>query len=196
MKFSNTNKILMQVCVVVVCLGVSTCFLGCSVKPNNATDNHVKVINENYPTEIIVYGDIVEFDDGFVARTIDKISTENLTSDEKYMFSVLVINDLEGNAPVSDEEMKIITQMIDEEDMNFYYFGTNLLGPLKENGFYTDTLLPSDMFVARVHEPLEVITIIGMWDTQSNELYHTKNSKLLGQRLIRSIVRDIIKMNV
>jgi hypothetical protein len=197
MRFLDVCKGLHRVCVIVLLLVAAICYSGCSGVSSGGENGDVKLVNENYPTEIIVYGDIVEFDHGFVARYIDSISIENLTSDEKYMFSVLVINDLEGNAPVSDEEMQIIKEMFDEENLNLYYFGTNLLGPLKEYGFYSDTLQPTDMSIAQVHEPQgSIVSIYGIWNTYLDEGYHTKNSKLLGQGLIRSIVYDIIKMNL
>lgn len=62
-----------------------------------SVEKDISIVTQNYKTEIILYGEDIEFDEACYVRKIDKISKENLTSDESYVYTVFIINDLNNS---------------------------------------------------------------------------------------------------
>lgn len=156
-------------------------------------DNEIKVLNDSYPSDIIVYGEDVGFDSKLKFRTITEITESNLTSDSKYKYTFFVINDREGKLNISDEEFTLCKKMCDGKNMNFFYIGEQYLSHLKNFGFYDSLYADNLLGIAYVIAPTGFATIQGFWTTEEEEHYQG-NSGLLGQILAYAFVDDVIKM--
>ncbi len=156
-------------------------------------DKEIKVLNESFPSDIIVYGEDVGFHEALNYRTIEEISEENLTSDTKYKYTFFVINDRGGKLEITDEELKLCKKMCDEHNMNFFYIGTQYLEHLQAFGFHRGLYTDDACGVGYVQGEMGHTTIQGLWTT-TEEMYYSKNPELLGQLLAYSFVDDVIKM--
>lgn len=128
-------------------------------------------------------------------RYIDKITDENLKSDSKYMFTVLVINDLSDKVILDDKDWEILDKHIGN-DLNLYYFGTKYINNIKSKGYCGEKLSDKAMSIAYVHEAETPSIIYGMWSEENNRVYNTRNDDLLSDMLMSSIVNDIICKNI
>jgi hypothetical protein len=109
----------------------------------------------------------------------------------------LVINDLNENAPVSDEELKLIISIVDQGKLPLFYFGKRLINPIIREGNYTTfDIEPYDMSIIRVHEPLGSLCVLGVWTDEEQSIFETKRPKILQDTFLRSVASDVIKPNV
>ncbi len=87
-------------------------------------ESDIKLLSEEYPTKILVYGETLDFDKKIITNNISKISYDTLKKTENYMYQLIVINDLSGKNVLSDEEWMIIKEVLmSNKDINFLYLG-------------------------------------------------------------------------
>lgn len=155
------------------------------------------IVTQTYPTELIVYGDDLNLDPACHVRKIDAITEENLKMDDAFQFFVLVINDINENAPISDDELKLIISIVDQGSLSLYYFGKRLINPIISEGNYiTDIIDPyEDMSIARVHEPHSSLCVLGVWTDEMQKIYETQRPDIFQEVFLGSVVRDVIKPN-
>lgn len=194
----NKKKILISIAValagivfefIIVCLIFDVSFFGDSADDERA--EYVKIINETYPTDIMLIGGDVGFPEELNPRKLTEISDSELASKEQYTFSVLIINDLDGNVHISNDEWDIIAAGVFDH-VNLYYLGQKYLGKIKTYGLYTDDLPDTDMSIGYLHEPDISFPFYGFFTVEAYELYQ-KNPDLLSQVLLYSIQKDVIK---
>jgi hypothetical protein len=154
-------------------------------------------VTQTYPTELIVYGDDLNLDPSCHVRKIDAITEENLKIDDAFQFFVLVINDINENAPISDAELKLIISIVDQGNLSLYYFGKRLIKPIISEGNYTtyDINPYEDMSIARVHEPYGSLCVLGVWTDDLQKVYETQRPDIFQEVFLGSVVRDVIKPN-
>lgn len=96
---------------------------GDELKLYNETD--VKTLTESYKTEFMVYGSDLSFDNGCYTRYIDEITESNLTSDDSFVYKVLVLNDLDGAITFTQEVVDIIKNKMDNDELSVLYLGAD-----------------------------------------------------------------------
>lgn len=156
-------------------------------------EDEINVLNVNFPSDIIVYGEEVGFDSKLKYREITDITEENLTSDSKYKYTFLVINDREGKLDITEEDLALCKKMCEKKDMNFFYIGEKQLENLKTAGFYSLSSSDDVMGIGYVISPTGNVSVQGFWSSIEEE-HSKKNSGLLGQILVYEFVDDVIKM--
>ena len=107
----------------------------------------VKMVTENYKTEFMVYGPEINFNNGCYVRHIDEITESSLTSDESFMYKVLVINDLEGDITFSQDMIDLINDKMASDRVSVVYLG---MGSEK----FTDTGIYPNKFLGRPERQL------------------------------------------
>lgn len=199
MKKEKNKKILIALASIII-LGLVICALCVLVLPKVSSeeaegidDDEIKILNDNYPSDIIVYGEKIEFSAELNFRTITEISEDNLISDSKYKYTFFVINDREGKLNISDNEFELCKKMCDEYNMNFFYIGEQYLTHLKDFGFYNNLYMEDILGIGYVISPYGHTTIQGFWSSTEEEHY-SNNNELLGQVLIYAFVDNVIKM--
>ena len=156
-------------------------------------DDEIKILNDNYPSDIIVYGEDVGFDENLNFRTITELSSASLTSDPKYKYTFLVINDREGKLNITDDEFQLCKELCDEQNLNFFYIGEQYLSHLKDFGFYDSLYADNLCGIGYVISPFGHTTLQGVWTTTEEEIY-PDNPELLGQILAYAFVDNVIRM--
>lgn len=154
--------------------------------------NEIRVLNESFPSDIIVYGEDVGFDATLNFRTISSITEENLTSDPKYLYTFLVINDRTGTVTITEEDLELCKKFCDENNLNFYYIGEQYLGLMNKIGFTYGLISPNTKSVAYVNAYGTQTAVHGLWNIEDDE-YLDSNPGLLGQILAVSFVDHVIK---
>ncbi len=156
-------------------------------------DKEIKILNNNFPSDIIVYGEDVGFDDKLNFRTVSELSEDSLKSNSEYRYTFLVINDREGKLKITDEEFQLCKKMCEDHNLNFYYIGSQYLLHLKDFGFHDGLYADDSCGIGYVISPFGYATIQGIW-TMTEEEYYLNSPELLGQILACSFVDDVIKM--
>ena len=151
----------------------------------------VKIVTENYKTEIIIYGDEIPFDEACYVRYIDKITKENLTSDDSFVYTVLVINDLNGNVELTDENMENIHSYVYDDKKDFFYLGKDDVDKIVQADIFHHELNGKNMSLGVVYEGGFNTEVLGTWDVVLNDIYLTKNEMLLSECLLGAIVSKI-----
>lgn len=167
-----------------------------AVSPENAVgiyDDEIKILNDNYPSDIIVYGEDVGFDEDLKFRTISELSRASLTSASKYKYTFLVINDRKGELSITDDEFQLCKELCDEQNLNFFYIGEQYLYHLKDFGFYDSLYADNLCGIGYVVSPFGHTGMEGFWTETEEELY-SDNPRLLGQVLAYAFVDNVIRM--
>lgn len=154
-------------------------------------NSDVKIVTENYKTEIILYGDNIEFDDNCYVRKIDKITKENLTSDETFVYTVFIINDLNSTISIDNDDLKVIHNKIYNDKIDFYYFGKNSVAAIKEADIFHQNLSDTDMSLGVIYERGIITEVVGTWSEEIHEYYLEKNPALLSETILAEIVSKI-----
>lgn len=152
---------------------------------------HIKILN-NYPIDIIVYGEDIPFRDNLNIRRIDEISKKLLKSSIKKQ--ILILSDLDDSMSISDEELLIIKDELENNnDFDFYYLGTKELERLKQLGFYKEERPLGDYCLAIVIYEGRREFFTGIW-AESDVKATKDNRETMAMLLARQFVR-VLKSN-
>lgn len=113
-------------------------------------DEAIAILTDKRPTNILLYGDDMFFRDGVDIKKISSIDENTLSTKKNY--TVLIINDENGNVTLSESELTFLKNKIDE-DMNFYlyYYGIDLIETLEGREIIQpDTCTQGDLCSASV----------------------------------------------
>ena len=69
-------------------------------------DEAVQILTENFSTDIVLYGEKLEFRENVVYRHINALSDETLTTDQEYEF--IIINDLAGTVELTEKDIEVL----------------------------------------------------------------------------------------
>lgn len=198
------HKFLVSLCVVVcVVAAIVGIVVIRNIKNNNRInstssvcnyEDEIKILNERFISDIIVYGEDVNFDKALNYRTITSITDDNLKSDSKYKYSFFIINDRTGNLKITDDEFMLCKKVCDENNINFYYIGKQYLEHLQEFGFHSGLYRDDLCGIGYILKPVIGRSVLqGIWSTTEEEI-SKKNKGLLGQLLAVSFVNNIIRV--
>lgn len=156
-------------------------------------DENIVIVNENFPSDIVIYGEEIKFREKLKYRNIDKIDEKNIIQDS-YEFSFLVINDRFGNAVLTEEDVALILELIMQRRlMGFYYIGTAKLDIFQDVGIIQNELSSSAcaFCTGYTHGFLKY----GIeWLYKNDELAIRQNDEFLGDVLLSRIV-SLIQAN-
>lgn len=124
-------------------------------------DKAVKVLNENFSTDIVLYGEELAFRENVVYRYINALNDELLSTDKEY--ELIIINDLNGTVNFTDNEIETLKKHVLKGKANLYYLGTEQYNKLKENGFTIFDRLPGDWSLTCEHQFGELVYGRGLW---------------------------------
>lgn len=91
--------------------------------PDKTTmEKEIIILNQTYPSDIIVYGDDILFDKTLNYRKIVEINEDELAS-ENYQYRFIVVNNLSGNINVTKQEADLISSCVKNDRYVFIYMG-------------------------------------------------------------------------
>lgn len=131
MKRKNRGKAIIITAILMSALAVGVWFV--LRKPKTDDKDYIKkdtrILTESFPTKMLVFGDrFPVLPKGVEVEYVDHLSLE-LTeiAGTKYMYVMLVINDISGNVKLVDEDFEIIRQILDQKHVFFTYLGESNL---------------------------------------------------------------------
>ena len=186
------NIVLVGIVITVIIMIIGLFVLGSGDSEfQESIEKDISIVTQNYKTEIILYVEDIEFDEACYVRKIDKISKENLTSDESYVYTVFVINDLNNSVTLNEEDLKIIYDISYNDKIDFFYFGKNYANAIKEAGVFSQTLLENELSLGVIYERGIRTEVLGTWDDYMHKAYLEENRGLLAEIILAQIVSKI-----
>jgi uncharacterized membrane protein YciS (DUF1049 family) len=151
----------------------------------NQHEIHVSIINDSFPTDIILYGEDIVFCMHFEVDKIDEITEESLISQKQNQ--IIILSDLSGSMSISDNELLIIKEKVFSNQLDFYYLGTKELDRLYTLGFYEKPREEFDLCLSIVSSNDQLLHFNGIWTIENFD-----NQDDLSKALINQFIKVII----
>lgn len=132
----------------------------------SSNEKALKIVTETYPTQIIVYGDKINFDSAISVKYIDVVNKETLTRESKYSYSLIIVNDLTGNATLSDDDWSLLSDLVKSDNTyNLFYLGDEDIDQILRVGVVSDLDMwnEGDLSIGLTHEGADIITVFGTY---------------------------------
>lgn len=164
---------------------------GCKENELSTYEQEIIILNEIYPSDIMIYGENISFKDSLKYRMISQISEEELDG-SKFQYHFIIINDLSGSASLTQDEANLIMSYINEKHYTFFYIGSNYEDIFLKSGILEDPISSDCRGFQTGYEYGWVLScgteFITTQDIDEFKIY----PQLLGECLVRNMV-DVIK---
>lgn len=121
--------------VIVVALIVSAVILSMEDDEADGYDQAAEGLRVDFNADIMVYGEDAGLRDTVTYRTIDEVSEETLKSGDEHTYKAIILYDYKGTMEISDEELLLIKEYVEEKAYDMFYIGKNYLDDFKRLGF-------------------------------------------------------------
>lgn len=148
-------------------------------------DLRIDVLNESYPTDIILFGEPIPFREKLIYRTVSQITNETFQTEKEHQ--VIILSDLDGTMNISDAELHLIKERVFSYQCSFYYLGTKLQDKLLELGFIEKAWPEGDYCVALVPTNGRIIYSYDNW-TEKDKQQTDDSREMVGNLIIIDIV--------
>lgn len=98
-------------------------------------DQAAEGLRVDFNADIMVYGEDAGLRDTVTYRTIDEVSEETLKSGDEHTYKAIILYDYKGTMEISDEELLLIKEYVEEKAYDMFYIGKNYLDDFKRLGF-------------------------------------------------------------
>jgi len=166
------------------------------VDEGDSYNQDIVLVNTNFPTDIVIFGEDIYFRPAVKYRRIDKITRESLAYDaDKFHRLVLVISDLGSTVQLEEEDYKIIKELLDADMIDYYYFGTSKVEDIiKYQLWEVRTITDGQIYgfgVGKYYNGKVQFTLFDKSDAEAAAV----NKEYLGQIIIFQIARCIRSNN-
>lgn len=173
MKIKQKNRIVsiaigIIILLLIILIGVIICGTNDDEDSLNSAQHDIKLVTELYPTKFIVYGSEIDFSSSISVEYIDEICDDNLVMDNDYVYTMIIINDIDNNVNLSDDDWKLIYGYVESDDRyNLMYLGNSDFEQIGRLGILSDmtAFAEGDLSVGFVHEAGQLITVFGTYVT-------------------------------
>lgn len=141
---------------------------------------YTSILNQECPTDVILYGEPVCFDGNLSHRYEDKLSRDVFDTEKDTQF--LIVNDFQGVTAISDDEWNLIKERVEDGHTNFYYLGEKAVPKLKELNVIDSKNW--ELSLLEVEHQIQKSTGKNVWVIQGPERFQ-KRPEVLGNVLIR-----------
>lgn len=158
-------------------------------KQNDTYAEAIDVINNKLPTDVLVYGEDMDFRDGVKYSKISKLDDRSLSGSKKY--TVLIINDMSGKVTLSDQELDLLKEKTKDVNFYFYYCGKNLIDKLVSAGIFDEnTFQDGDLCCGYVTSEGEKIRYGGIYTENLKQIDDKNHNKEgLSELLLTNLLR-------
>ena len=156
-------------------------------------DEAVQMLTENFSTDIVLYGEKLEFRENVVYRHINALSDETLTPDQEYEF--IIINDLDGTVELTEKDIEVLKKHVLNGNANLYYIGTNNYGLLKDHGFTIYDRSTGEWGFTCEHLYGELIYGGGLWSSSDRRQSGEKEARNLCMVILLNFVHYLEECN-
>lgn len=165
-------------------------FLIPSDEESNSLNKAIKIIND-YPTDIIILGEDIQFQKDIKFRKIDSISEEDLKREASFKYSFLLIDDRKNNHELKQGEIKLIKDYIYNKGYNVVYLGSQYMSAWDNTDYIAD--VDGSRGVDFINEAGNVVRNTGFWGNQEEEMME-EYPNILGDVIIYQI-ESLIRAN-
>ena len=193
------------VAILLVAIGLIVAIFIWDNKENEKKDSYslqIDRINETTSIDVMVYGEEPGFRENFEWRRLDTISKDSLKNDIFHDYRCIVLFDYNGTMEISDEELLLIKEKVENEYLDMFYIGKNYLDDFERLGFTAgfDQNEMSFAYIGSVYKDKEVqqndkgnlYAVHGMW-TEADDKMLEYNSELLQEVIVNFIYEYEIK---
>ena len=135
-----------KVKVITICTIIGICLIVLAIilkgfifdNENNKIDSYslqIDKTNERVNVDVLVYGEDPGFREEFEWRRIEAITKKTLEKDVLHSYRWLIIVDYDGGVEMTDEELLLIKDKVENEYLNFLYIGEKYLDDFERLGF-------------------------------------------------------------
>lgn len=130
-------KNMKRTCLVSICLVLIMLFTACSGgEVTDSFEYYGNLMDKEYNGEVLVYGhDTLEAQAPF--KLIGEITENALNGDPERNYHAIVVWNPKGEIALSDEELLLIKEYVDDKQYDFIYIGSSQFEKLTELGFTT-----------------------------------------------------------
>jgi len=194
--YMSKNVKLTIVAIIVVIVAIAIFFVwaiksGLFSKPplEDQYDINIKIVNTTYPSDVIIYGEDINFRSSFLYRKVNNLNEQSLHSEE-YDYKFIIICDREGSVNITSEDYDFLLRLIQDEGYCLIYIGSEKLDDFKNHGFFTmlDSGIKGFM---KIPSSSTQGVVQGFWTEQEETIFTTYN-ELLGKTLLM-LMADYIK---
>ncbi len=165
----------------------------------------VKLINNKFSTDVIVYGENIEYRNEFKYRNISDISREKIYENyDRVDYIFLIINDLHGESGLSNEEIIILKELLKnkEKQLSLIYFGRDKLNEMSNLGifdcndnynFTLNDFKDTDNGFSINNENNQLIPTLGFWTLDNMKTLNENHEYLALSSLF--VIESILKEN-
>ncbi len=157
----------------------------------NSYEAYVQMVTNSYKTEFIVYGADIGFEDECFTRKIDSLNSENLLSSNDFVYSVILLNDLNNDVELTENDFEILYDASCNGNIDLFYFGNRYFEEFRNAGITSQPTLDSDMSIGVIYERGIRTEVMGLWDEEMNKAYEELNPKLLADIILTQYVSKI-----
>lgn len=132
----------------------------------SSVERDIRILTETYPTQFVVYGEMIDFDSSIKVKYVEEINEETLRREPQYVYSVIIVNDLTGKVTLSDEEWGMISELVKSDNTyNLFYLGNEDIDQLLRTEVISSLSMweGRDLSIAVTHEGPDVITVFGTY---------------------------------
>ncbi len=98
-------------------------------------DQYINILKREFSADVMYYGDDPCFRKNLTVRKIDKISHETLFEKQDSGYRALVLWDKDDTLKISDEDLKLIKNEVEENGLDMFYIGKSYLDDFCRLGF-------------------------------------------------------------
>ncbi len=144
----------------------------------STVENDIILLSQKYPTKILVYGEKLDFDEKITVENIFEITYDTMKKTGNYAYQLIIINDLNGKSVLSQEEWKIIDDVVKTDaDINFLYLGDKQFEKIIEAGIVEEDITAfedGDLSLGLFHEGKRAVCVYGTYTS----LYGTDRNRI------------------
>lgn len=97
-------------------------------------DTAIEATKASSSVFIAVYGDECNFRRGADYRMMSSITDEALADGGNYQHTVIIINDINGKAELSENDFTVLKKRVSGDNCSLYYFGSRYLKRFSDEG--------------------------------------------------------------
>lgn len=152
-------------------------------------DQDIEFVMNIVPTEILLYGEKIDFRDSVTYTMIDKID-ENIFNTKKQSV-YLIINDLVGDSGITKDELAMLKKLLDKNNKaNLIYLGTKQADTLLSLGYSDQIGIDDSRSMTYTIYSGDRVSGWGLW-TSEDERYQKKNPELIGELILFECAENI-----
>lgn len=152
-----------------------------------------QIIQDEYPTELILLGEEIAFETNLPVRTITEVTEASLKSGEEYQYTFFIVNDLNNQIQLTKDEVDLIAKKISQPNFCLTYLGSQYSSTWDDPNQYVANL-DGNLFCRYFILGEQPRRCIGAW-TQDDQAALEQYPYMLGNTMLYEIEAYLLEVN-